>query len=377
MAKKLQVFISSTYSDLKQERQAAVSAILKSGHIPAGMELFTSGDQSQLDTIKAWIDESDIYMLILGGRYGSIEPASKKSYTELEFEYAASKNKPMFSVVITEAALERKVQAGGTAFIEMKNGVALDNFRAKVLTYISSFFDDEKDIKLTVYESLADFAANKDLIGWVPGNTVVDTVPLFDEIKKLSEENIALRSTLSELERRAKKESGPYEEFKLLMNVLKAEMIEVPKSVNKDGPFKLSLFNLLLQTQTGFASGIENSHGMNVTDEFLFFTVGPRLQIHGLVHNEKIAGVRYRRCALTQQGEKFLSQVAKMKIENTASVAAKAANTPEEPNTQAHTADEKAQPADTIVQAAGPKDDSLKKTSRKPRRNKDVQDGVA
>lgn len=35
--KKLQVFVSSTYVDLKEERQAAVEAILNAGHIPAGM----------------------------------------------------------------------------------------------------------------------------------------------------------------------------------------------------------------------------------------------------------------------------------------------------------------------------------------------------
>jgi uncharacterized protein DUF4062 len=54
--KKLQVFISSTFTDLKQERQAAVEAILTAGHIPAGMELFTAGDESQMNVIKHWID---------------------------------------------------------------------------------------------------------------------------------------------------------------------------------------------------------------------------------------------------------------------------------------------------------------------------------
>ena len=66
LKKKLQVFVSSTYLDLKSERQTAVEAILKSGHIPAGMELFSAGNDSQLDTIRRWIDESDVYMLILG-----------------------------------------------------------------------------------------------------------------------------------------------------------------------------------------------------------------------------------------------------------------------------------------------------------------------
>jgi hypothetical protein len=49
--KKLQVFVSSTYSDLREERQAAVEAILTAGHIPAGMELFAAGDQSQMNVI--------------------------------------------------------------------------------------------------------------------------------------------------------------------------------------------------------------------------------------------------------------------------------------------------------------------------------------
>ncbi len=54
--KKLQVFVSSTYEDLKEERQAAVEAILNAGHIPAGMELFAAGDESQMAVIRRWID---------------------------------------------------------------------------------------------------------------------------------------------------------------------------------------------------------------------------------------------------------------------------------------------------------------------------------
>lgn len=38
--KKLQIFVSSTYTDLKEERQAAVEAILSSGNIPAEREIF-------------------------------------------------------------------------------------------------------------------------------------------------------------------------------------------------------------------------------------------------------------------------------------------------------------------------------------------------
>jgi hypothetical protein len=49
------------------------------------MELFATGDQSQLQVIRRWIEECDAFVLLLGGRYGSVEPASGKSHTQLEY----------------------------------------------------------------------------------------------------------------------------------------------------------------------------------------------------------------------------------------------------------------------------------------------------
>ena len=147
MNKKLQVFVSSTYNDLKEERQAAVEAILDAGHIPAGMELFKAGNESQLKTIYKWIDESDVYMLILGGRYGSIEAKSGKSYTQLEYEYALSKDIPVFAVVLSNLFLAQKITNLG-----LKNAteqIAPDKyqtFKALVMSKIIREVDDRKDI---------------------------------------------------------------------------------------------------------------------------------------------------------------------------------------------------------------------------------------
>lgn len=110
MKKKLQVFISSTYIDLIAERQAAVEAILDAGHIPAGMELFQAGSQSQKETIERWIDESDVYLLILGSRYGSIEPDSKMSYTHWEYDYAGKKINHAFQLSFPKRHEKRKVK---------------------------------------------------------------------------------------------------------------------------------------------------------------------------------------------------------------------------------------------------------------------------
>lgn len=96
---KYQFFISSTYKDLMEERQIAINAIMKMGHIPAGMELFTATGEEQFESIKPIIDESDYYMLILGGKYGSVIEKEKVSYTEKEFDYALSTGKRMIALV--------------------------------------------------------------------------------------------------------------------------------------------------------------------------------------------------------------------------------------------------------------------------------------
>jgi len=195
--KKLQVFVSSTYTDLIQERQAAVEAILTAGHIPAGMELFTSGDETQLEVINQWIDESDIYLLILGGRYGSIEPKTGKSYTHLEYEYALNQNKPSFACVITEAAIDKRVKEKGLVVAETENANKLKDFRCFIFTKVHKPWDDFKDIKITVSESLANFARRDDLQGWIRPNTE-ENIPahIVEEIARLSKENAELRSQI-------------------------------------------------------------------------------------------------------------------------------------------------------------------------------------
>lgn len=195
--KKLQVFVSSTFDDLKPERQAAVEAILTAGHIPAGMELFTAGDESQMEVIKQWIDESDVYLLILGGRYGSIEPKSGKSYIQLEYEYAVSKSKPFFACVLNEATTEARVKAKGTSVIELENPHKLKEFRAQVLTKMCKFWEDTKDIKIAITETLSQFGRREDLTGWVRPNTQSNVPALADEIARLSKENAHLRSQLA------------------------------------------------------------------------------------------------------------------------------------------------------------------------------------
>src|ERR1700730_5541122 len=89
MQTKYQVFVSSTYTDLVDERQDTLKSILDLGHIPVGMEGFFAADEEQLSYIKKIIDECDYYILVIAGRYGSIDETGV-SYTEKEYDYAVA-----------------------------------------------------------------------------------------------------------------------------------------------------------------------------------------------------------------------------------------------------------------------------------------------
>lgn len=106
MEKKYQIFISSTYEDLKDERQKVMDTILEMGHFPIGMEMFSAADEDQWRIIKETIDCTDFYVLIIAHRYGSVieEGLDKgKSYTQKEFEYAMSRNIPILAFLVDKA----------------------------------------------------------------------------------------------------------------------------------------------------------------------------------------------------------------------------------------------------------------------------------
>jgi len=191
--KKLQVFVSSTYTDLVEERQAAVEAILRAGHIPAGMELFAAGDETQMNVIRRWIDEADVYMLILGGRYGSIDPKSGMGYIELEYRYALEINKPVFAVVIDEDYLNKKVKRYGSNVIETAHPDKLKKFRDLVRSKMVRFWRDPTDIKIAILETMTAFSDRPDILGWIPSNEGTNVGAIAEELSRLYKENKILR----------------------------------------------------------------------------------------------------------------------------------------------------------------------------------------
>jgi hypothetical protein len=321
-AKKFQVFVSSTYTDLIPERQAVVEAILMAGHIPAGMELFAAGDKSQLEVIRRWIKDSDLYMLILGGRYGSIETDSGKSYIQLEYEYALELKKPVFAAVISDTALENKVGANPAAQ-ETDHKDLYQAFRAAVLSRICRFFDDYKDVKLIVHESIPEITRGRDLPGWIRGDQTLDAKKTLADLSAVHSENARLTKRIAELEKKVASDTFgeyTYEELTKRLEEAKVNIDQLTGGKTKEAP----LFNVFMATADDFAVGVSNYHGMTNTQQAEFFTVAPKLFVYGLVEKQKVAGaVGVQRFQLSALGTRYLAR-AKPEFDKLVAAAAKA-----------------------------------------------------
>lgn len=181
---------------------------------------------------------------------------------------------------------------------------------------MSSFFEDVKDIRLCVHESLSNFSTNRKLKGWVSADEIIDTHDLAEEIKKLNEENRKLKSDIENKDKKIKSLlNNKDSEFRELAEVLNEIKITIPKTQTKaDNDIETNLLNIFVTCKDSFVNGITNDINMKDWENFLFYEVSPILKIHGLMENEKVTGVRYRRYVTTELGTKLLAYVEKEQI---------------------------------------------------------------
>ena len=150
MDKRYQVFVSSTFADLKNERSNVIQTLMEMDCIPAGMELFPALDEEQFEFIKKVIDDSDYYLLIIGGRYGSLSNEGI-SYTEMEYDYAISQGVKVIALVhgSPEKLSAEKVEMSP----EAQN--KLEKFKNKVTTgRLVKFWNDARELAGLVALSL-------------------------------------------------------------------------------------------------------------------------------------------------------------------------------------------------------------------------------
>lgn len=185
--KRYQVFVSSTYEDLKEERMEVLHALLELDCIPCGMEYFPASSESQWKYIMQLIDNCDYYMVILGNRYGS-EAEDGKSYTQKEYEYAVSRGIPVIGF------FHRNPESLPFNKSESDPGKQekLKQFTKQVQSRLAKPWENAKDLGGVVSRSLVQEMKRNPRVGWIRANEL-EKLPTNEEMVKVMRENKNLK----------------------------------------------------------------------------------------------------------------------------------------------------------------------------------------
>lgn len=173
--KRHQVFVSSTYLDLVEERQAVTAALLESDAFPAGMELFPAADDDAWALISRVIDESDYYLLVIGGKYGSIDPTTDISFTEKEYDYAVAAHKPVMAFLHGKPQLLTVEKSESTEALQKR----LADFRRKVeAAKHVKYWTTAEGLAGQVALSYAKLLRYSPAVGWIRADQAASTETL-------------------------------------------------------------------------------------------------------------------------------------------------------------------------------------------------------
>ncbi len=199
MEVKHQVFVSSTYKDLVEERQEVMQALLELDCIPVGMELFPAADDDQWTLIKGLIDDCDYYILIVGGRYGSVNPEGI-SYTQMEYEYAIEKGIPVISF------LHKKPENIPVGKSESEKALKkkLEDFKKTVQQKMCKYYESPIELGSVVSRSLVRLIKDKPQPGWVKA-TYLPSEETTKEILELTKQVELLKNELEKSKTKAPK----------------------------------------------------------------------------------------------------------------------------------------------------------------------------
>jgi len=189
---KYQVFVSSTFEDLQEERRAVIAAVLAMGHIPVGMEAFNASDEDQWTNIKRRIDKADYYIVIVAERYGAEKDG--KSYTQMEYEYAVEQGVPVAAFLLKADAR----RSWPNHKVEHSKAAKVETFRELCKKKMVSFWTSAGDLSGAVVLSLTELIQLKPRVGWVRSDSVPSSNVL-NELAALSEEKRQLQAEVDKL----------------------------------------------------------------------------------------------------------------------------------------------------------------------------------
>lgn len=170
MNKRYQVFVSSTYDDLKEERSKVVQALLNINCIPCGMEYFPASDEDAWNCIERLIPECDYYVVIIAGKYGSIPEGQQKSYTQMEYELAVAKKVPVLGLLHKNPTKLARERCESQVTRQRK----LDTFRKQVGRKLCRYWETSDQLPGELLASLPNQFSRFPRTGWVRGDSIAD-----------------------------------------------------------------------------------------------------------------------------------------------------------------------------------------------------------
>ena len=201
MDKRYQIFVSSTFPDLKEERKAIIEALLNGKYIPARMEMFSASNDEQFKYIKKIIDACDYYVLIVGARYGTVNPSTGKSFTEQEYDYAVSKNIPVLAFLHNDP-----YNLPADKRDDDKREL-LEEFKKKVSeNRLCKMWGTRDGLITSVILSLSEETSENPQLGWTRGNNY-DSADLLGQINVLRLEKEKLQNEITKLKEKFKANS--------------------------------------------------------------------------------------------------------------------------------------------------------------------------
>jgi hypothetical protein len=167
--KRYQVFVSSTYIDLQEERAEVMQALLELDCMPSGMEIFPAANETQWNWIKRVIQESDYYIVIVGGRYGSVSSQTGLSYTEMEYRFAVEMEKPVIAFLHED--ISKIISGKSESDRDLKS--KLDAFRKLVQTRLCKHYSNPSDLGAKVSRSITQLIKLHPAVGWVRADSAL------------------------------------------------------------------------------------------------------------------------------------------------------------------------------------------------------------
>lgn len=149
----MRVFVSSTYEDLALHRGKVEDSLAMSGIAYNAMEHFAASSSPTIHTCLQAVGASNVFVGILGVRYGSSPPGCQLSYTEREYKHARSLKIPimMFLIDMRKASVNPDVIASETHEQHQR----LDQFKGFVRKHHTvTFFTTPEDLARLVLASI-------------------------------------------------------------------------------------------------------------------------------------------------------------------------------------------------------------------------------